>query len=88
MGLVGPPLLKSMLGLEQCWIMIELSVRIKLSVDQAMKEEVANSQTYDRTEKWIRRGQTTITILITSFLLATLIVLNVKINNKTGNERD
>ena len=42
-GAASLPLLKCMLGLEQSWIMVELSVRINLSVKQAKKKEVADS---------------------------------------------
>ena len=35
--IIAPPLVKCMLGLEQTWIMIELSVKINMSVDQVKK---------------------------------------------------
>ena len=56
LGNIAPPLVKCMLGLEQTWIMIELSVKINTSVNQAKKDKVAGPQAYERTEKWIRRG--------------------------------
>ena len=85
LGIIAPPLVKCMLGLEQTWIMVELSIKINMSVDQVKKEKVSDPHSYERTEKWIRRGQTIVTIFITCFLLATLIALGISSSKNPGN---
>jgi len=76
-SLNAPPLIKSMIGLEQCWIMVELSLRIGQSIKQAEKRRMLDVRAYQITEKWISLGRNIVSIIVICFLLSILTTIGV-----------